>query len=313
MPSDCNLSPGMDSDAWDSLLQSMKFGECIPFLGAGASAAFFPKGQEVADRWSDNYKYPLKQKDLVSVSQFLTVTRNSLFAKNLISEEIKTALPPEKLIDFSDPSSIHGLLAQLPLSIYLTTNYDDMIERALTWASASGRRNSSFTVEYCRWHAGLRQSSSTNTNVVSSDCPLVYHFHGVAGIPRSIVITEDDYEEFLVELTTNPSIVPSEIRAAIGLNQLMFIGYSLQDWNFRVLFRAAVNNVNRITRLGGITVQLSPSEVDDPGAAAAYLERKYDKLGLKIYWGKADNFSAELSARAREQGLIKLPTNAVEI
>jgi hypothetical protein len=88
----------------------------------------------------------------------------------------------------------------------------------------------------------------------------------------------------------------------------LFVGYSLKDWSFRVLFRAVIKEYEQNSRIPGITVQLSPTEVNDQAGATAYITKKYDKMGLKIFWGTASDSprrferkSTPISARVRQR------------
>ena len=38
--------------------------------------------------------------------------------------------------------------------------------------------------------------------------PLVYHVFGQLDVPESLVITEDDYDDFLVGITENRALIP---------------------------------------------------------------------------------------------------------
>jgi hypothetical protein len=103
------------------------------------------------------------------------------------------------------------------------------------------------------------------------------------GIPETMVLTEEDYETFLLGFGVNDNIVPSGVRIAISQYPLLFVGYSLRDWSFRVLFRAVIKEYEQNAGVLGITVQLSPSEVTDQAAATDYIAKKYERIGLKIF------------------------------
>ena len=73
----------------------------------------------------------------------------------------------------------------------------------------------------------------------------------------------------------------------------MFVGYSLRDWTFRVLFRGIVGSMEGSMRRISVAVQLSPENAD----AQRYLDSYYNRLEVKVYWGTARQFAAELAAR----------------
>ena len=51
------------------------------------------------------------------------MARDSLLPKQEMIKELQQRLPP----DFSNPDQPHRILANLPLPVYLTTNYDDFM------------------------------------------------------------------------------------------------------------------------------------------------------------------------------------------
>ena len=66
-----------------------------------------------------------------------------MYPKELICAELATAGPP----DFGAEDEPHAVLAELPLPIYITTNYDDFMAAALRRAGKEPRR------EICRWNS----------------------------------------------------------------------------------------------------------------------------------------------------------------
>ena len=86
-----------------------------------------------------------------------------------------------------------------------------------------------------------------------------------------MVLTEDDYLAFLVEISTDNSerMLPSAIRNALASTSLLFVGYSLSDWDFRVLFRGLMGSLGRTLGMTSIAVQLDPRVDDATGRARA--------------------------------------------
>ena len=114
---------------WEILLERIKAQRCVPFLGAGASYGALPLGAEIARELAEKYQYPLEDRDdLIRVAQYIAVEYgDSLYPKELILKRFAGAKPP----DFSQPDEPHGVLAELPLSVYMTTNYDDFMFQVL--------------------------------------------------------------------------------------------------------------------------------------------------------------------------------------
>jgi len=291
----------LKEEDWDSLIDTIGDGNCTPFLGAGACAGTIPLGTEIAQRWAQEHRYPLKDSwDLACVAQCLSIRRFPAFPKHKMVNLLKKITPP----NFNAPDEPHGVLADLPLPIYITTNYDDFMVKALR----SRHRNP--TRELCRWHSFLSDHSSvfdrgSDAEVIVAN-PVVFHLHGYDEVPESLVLTEDDYLDFLVNISEDSEIIASRIKKTLALNSLLFIGYRLADWSFRVLFRGIIGSLPR--GLGGIriTVQLAPNPAEGftQEQVQQYLEAYFARDSVRVYWGTAREFSAELRRQAKLKGII---------
>lgn len=142
---------------------------------------------------------------------------------------------------------IYEFLARLPISVYLTTNYDDYMEEAI---QGTGLREPK--VACCKWNAWLQRFYSSDldrdpTYRPSPQNPLVYHFHGIWHEPQSVVISEEDYVDFLAQLKVGTVIDPAVEKAAVS-NTLMFVGYSHADINIHVMFELLRNDIDKNRR-----------------------------------------------------------------
>ena len=185
----------------------------------------------------------------------------------------------------------------------MTTNYDDLMFRALQVRQRAPKR------EFCQWAETLRSEPSifdSNSNFTpDKSTPLVFHLHGydVQDKEQSMVLTEDDYVDFLVNLGRDQSVIlPKRIQRAITGTSLLFIGYGLADWDFRVIFRGLVGCMERGLRATSVAVQLTPkdSEKHIREKQQSYLSRYFDKLDIKVYWGTAQEFAADLRKRWKD-------------
>ena len=133
----------------------------------------------------------------------------------------------------------------------------------------------------------------------TAERPLVYHLFGRFDHPQSLVLTEEDYFGWFTAWHSRRLEIPAVVRSALVEKSLLFIGFRLDDWDFRVIFQA-------IRSFGGrqlmeenvhVGVQLSPeNQLIEPEAAQEYLESYFgDKVN--IYWGDARRFLDELRAR----------------
>jgi hypothetical protein len=119
--------------------------------------------------------------------------------------------------------------------------------------------------------------------------------------PDSVVLTEDDYFNFLIGVTRNRELIPKDILQALVNSSLLFVGFQLDDWQFRVLFHSLLDQEGREMRRRylHVAVQIEPEEGRDlvPERARSYLEKYFDKSDeISLYWGSAEDFTAELLA-----------------
>jgi hypothetical protein len=292
---------GLTDDDWGDLLRRIKNHECTPFVGAGACARTLPLASDLAESWAAKYEYPLADTtNLARVAQYLAVQRDPIFPKQELRDTLRGATAP----DFAAPDEPHGVLAALDLPIYLTTNYDGLMLAALQAQPIKQPRR-----ELCGWNDLIRQSEASvfdNGYVPTPASPVVYYLHGHMDLPLSMVLTEDDYLAFLVQLSVDGNIrlLPPAIRTALATTSLLFVGYSLSDWDFRVLFRGLMGSLGGTIGSTSIAVQLDPSPADHPQEqrkrAQEYLSRyfeKIQKITVRVYWGDVRDFSLELRQR----------------
>jgi hypothetical protein len=297
---------------WLQLLKRIKEGRCTPFLGAGVNHGLVPLGADIAKKWASEYGYPLADcHDLARVAQYLALTGpERVFPKEQIQEMFKDLHPAT----LSAPNHLLAALADLPLPIYITTNYDDFMFRALK------SRGKEPHVELCSWNPALHSQAAVHYSksvldgrvqesiqiagfgpsrfasrsfVPTVASPVVYHFHGHYKLLDSMVLTENDYLDFLVNMSRDQKLLHPRIKEALTAASLLFIGYSLSDYNFRVLFRGLIHPLAETRRLS-VSIQL-PQTYE--ASAVDYLNRYFEEFKIKVYWGSAEQFAEELRMR----------------
>jgi SIR2-like domain len=282
---------------WENLLHKIGGGKCVPFLGAGACYGALPLGGEIAREWAERFHYPMSDSgDLVRVAQFLAVEYDLTYPKELVLERLGSGSPP----DFRAADEPHGLLSDLPLKVYLTTNYDDFMVKALASRWRDPKR------EFCRWNELIREQPTIFDKEPGYEPtvarPLVYHLHGHTD-PNSVVLTEDDYLTFLAAMQ-DPKLLPDPVRQSIAGSSLMFIGYRMGDWNIRVLLQGLRRLGQGLGGKGNLSVMvLVPPEGPEGSQQKMqdYLARYYAAIDMRVYWGTARQFCGDLAARWKQR------------
>lgn len=292
-----NQPGGWTDREWRSLLLAIQHKQCTPFLGSGACVPTLPVGSELASRLADACGYPFEDRsNLVRVAQYISVRDGPRVPKY----EIANLLPSYGSPDFSDPAQLHRVVADLRLPIYLTTNYDDFMREA--FRHGTPRREVRRIT--CNWNPTRRQYASRSgsprtppTLEATVEDPVVFHLHGTLDDPDSMVLTEDDYLDFLMYISQFQELIPARVEQAFAESSLLFLGYSLEDMNFKVLFRKLAAYLQLNTSPQHVAVQLAPRKGASAEEQRKYLERHFDLQKVKVYWGRCEQFGAELRKR----------------
>ena len=290
----------LDDRDWDSLLYRIKAGQCTPIFGPEIIHQIVSPDHEVALSWAREHAYPLHDNtNLPRVAQFLATKRDPAFPADEFARYLDTV---ELRPDYHDLDEPHSFFANLPLPFYITTNYDDFLMEALRYHNRNSHR------EVCRWNRYVKDQPSVfdpGSNVTFGPAnPVVYHLFGHTDLPESMVLTEDDYLDFLVNISRTPTIIPRQLEKALVRTSLLFIGYELSDIRFRILFRGLVASLQRGLRRTSIAVQVEPQPPETGEITKAhirdYLEDYLAKDDVRVYWGDSFEFVKELRARWEE-------------
>jgi hypothetical protein len=118
-----------------------------------------------------------------------------------------------------------------------------------------------------------------------------------------MVLTETDYLDFLIMLSKDEDMLPYQIITALNSTSLLFVGYSLNDINFRFIFRGLMNllqtGLGSGLQLPSIAVQLPHGFTKErEKQAIEYLNMYTNNIfKIKVYWGDVNKFSEELKNR----------------
>jgi hypothetical protein len=292
----------------------LKQGKVIPFLGAGASyvgrpagaswepknPTFLPSGLELAQLLADEAQFPSMdprdRDDLAKVSSYYS----DISGRSALRERLR-----EILGHIYKNGSLHDLLARVDAhQVIVTTNYDTLIEQAFQSAKrpydlvvySADRKDLANSVLW--WPHTSKEPQARAPNELDIDLTkttVIYKMHGTIAPEGSewdnFVITEEDYVEFLSRMTTNTAL-PSLFYPFFRERSFLFVGYSLRDWNLRVVLR---NLSKYLTKRGddelpSWAIQHKPSELD---------KRLWDRRNVSIFDQPIDEFVEKLRQRIR--------------
>jgi hypothetical protein len=311
----------------ETIIERIHSGKVLPVIGNSiANEILFGSHEDIVEGWAEYIDYPRANKhQLTQVTQFTSIIlkgddeikADDVYIKEVYLDFLKQAVssmadeelledlqedPSTATLSFSEvaerlelPDFSNGrdnpllLLADLPLPIYLTTSYHNLLEAALR------RANKDPKTVICYWDPRLRSISS----VFDTDAgyhpdplkPLVYHLFGFDKYPSSLVITEDDYLDFLVNISQDWDGIPLPVRQALADSSLLLLGYGLRHWDFRVLFRGLVRSSIDQRRPKSVAIQVRAGDEDEANYLKNYLVQEGD---FEIYWGETVDFVKEL-------------------
>jgi hypothetical protein len=312
---------------WPALLGNIRAGRCTPILGPGLTEWLLGSRRAIAARWAETFGYPMdpnSRDSLPQVAQYVAVdqdvsTMQRALIEHLLAEvrrRFGSILSPEQgRAPLDEMISAVGqqlgtdpvtqpirALASFPLPIYITTIFGNFLADAL---KAAGKDP---VVEPCRWNDYLEQQPSIFDSEPdyrpTPERPLVYHLFGRLSDPDSLVLTEDDYFDYLIGVTSRNDLIPGVVRRALADSALLFLGFDLDDWDFRVLFRSIMSREgsNRRSKYAHVAAQIDPEggRISEPDGARRYLESYFGDADISIFWGNVADFGRELGQRLRQ-------------
>jgi hypothetical protein len=265
---------------WDFLLRSIGLGGCVPVIGRDVAPSL-PSSGTVARSWAREYDYPLSdQSDLPAVAQYLETTTDRLLLTSLVQRVYDTASVPVP--------GIHRVLAGLPIPVYLTLGFDNLLERALVAADKAPR------VAY--GHTGQEEEEpESSPSIDPYSRPLVYHLFGSYETPLSLALTSRDQLAVLEQAARHSGGTLGQVRAALASGTLLLLGVDPLSLGGQVLFQ--LRDPERSPTPSHVAVQPHDLEEADSSRALRYLNLYLKQLGIRAYWGRVDKFCAELGDR----------------
>jgi hypothetical protein len=297
------------------VIKAITDGRVVPFFGAGVNLCgrpaetawqpgqYLPSGGELAEYLAEEFDYPSSDvQDLVRVSQYVAV----MIGSGPLYEELHSLLDADYR-----PTPLHQFFATLPAvlrqkgyphpgQLIVTTNYDDLMERAFQDAGepfdlvsyvAVGEQRGKFLHWPPDGEARLIEKPNEYRGLSLDQRPVVLKIHGAVdratGERDSFVITEDHYIDYLTR-TDISNLVPVTLAAKLRRSHFLFLGYSLRDWNLRVILHRIWGEQKLTWKSWAI--QLNPQPIDQE----FWRKRDVDILDVRL-----EEYVAALSERTQ--------------
>lgn len=153
------------------------------------------------------------------------------------------------------------------------------------------------------WRASLlAPPGDKSTDPWPVKTPVVYYVYGKKTYTDSLVLTEDDFFDYLIK-HSKFELMPAMISSGLLMGSVLFLGFSLDDWKFRILFRTIMQKggASLLEKSGfkHVGVQLDPDDYTPADAIRLkrLLEGYFTASKINIYWGSSADFLRELRKR----------------
>ena len=252
-------------------LEDIVHGRCVPFVGAGFSKnANYPAGKTMP-LWDDLGKAlagTIEEYEYASAIDALSAYEHEYSRPKLIE-----ALHELLLVDSAQVGDTHRAFCDLPFGLCVTTNFEFLLEKGYDSVD-----------RYCRPIVDEDQLSIDST---TAEIKLL-KFHGDLHHPNRMIATENDYDSFLDKYP----MLATYLANLLIVKTAFFIGYSLEDPDFRNIWQLVGNRLGKLRRQA-YTVLVSAS---NPTIA------RFERRGVKVINlpGRPENYQQILADAFRE-------------
>jgi hypothetical protein len=292
-------------NVYDLIARRLLRGKVVPVLGAGANlwqrpppgfvhGEYLPSGQELADELTQYLgDVEIDGRDLARVSQYVA----ALLGEGPLEQELHDLFDADY-----PPTDLHHCLARLSRRVreaedvrdcllLVTTNYDDSLERAfiaegepyeLITYIAGGKDRGRFRHITADGESTVIQVPNEYDDPRLNQRSVIAKIHGSVDRSEdqihgdSFVITEDHYIDYIARADI-ARLFPAKLAAKLRKSHFLFLGYSLRDWNLRVmLYRLWGEQEGK--NFKSWAIQRNPDRID----RAAWDERGVDILDIKV-------------------------------
>jgi SIR2-like domain len=323
-------APGPNSleQHYTTVIKALVDGRVVPFLGAGVNrcdrpeavtwqpnqAKYLPDGGELSRYLKASFGGPPgESNDLARVSQYISVMNGEGPLYDELHKVFDANYPPTRLHIFL--ASLRSRLTAKGYprrnSLVVTTNYDDVMERALQAQQeeydlvtyiAEGKHRGRFLHQAPHEEPTVIEVPNEYRGLSLDRRAVILKIHGAVDRANSesdsFVITEDHYIDYLTR-TDVSGLVPASIAAKMKRSNFLFLGYGLKDWNLRVILHRISNAQER--SYASWAILMNPDELD---------RRFWMRRDVEIIDSRLEEYIAALSARVDALPSCKPPVEA---
>ncbi len=325
--------PGFDTskdefEHWDSICRFIRRGDCVPILGPDVAEHILGSTRALAAELAESTNFPLDSApgssdrfDLAKVAQYMMTQHSLEYVQSKVIDQTFVQLEKtgerllnrsvadepnlldaivEELMKQDDPQKTDPLklIASLNAKVFVNAASDSLLERFIAKTPVFGglKQPVALASEWRDETLDYRNEAEAFSEA-TIERPYIYYLFGNTQKESTWVLTQDDFFDYLIR-TTRYQLMPPAVGDALVSSSLLFLGFPLDDWKFRIMFRLILAKGGRklLESYNHVGVQVDPAETTIANARRAkkYLERYFYNSRIDIYWGSAADFLREL-------------------
>ncbi len=249
---------------YNDLLELLKRGRVVPILGANVnifgrppqavwqpSSDFAPTNNELAQYLARSFEYPTNSPiELPGVSQFVSVKHRPGPLTDSLRQIYEADYKPNRIHEFFArlPAFLRSKLSNPRYPIFVTTSYDNLLEKAFQKANepydllsyvADGEHRNKFV----HWAPGSEDfipidDPSNYRQLQPDQRAIILKMNRVPDRTNTgqdrYSITQDHFIKYMARSEVS-KLIPAKLMEQLRGGSLLFMGYPIQDWTVRVM------------------------------------------------------------------------------
>lgn len=204
------------------LANAISRGDAVFFVGAGLSAgAGLPTWSQLVDELRAKLTPEPQESNPMLVAQYYRNVHGDHDLFTFLRKKINRSS--------ARPTPAHRAMASLPVRVFYTTNYDNLLEVALKDAD-----------RVCHVIADDQEVSLWD----ETEEVQVVKLHGNLDNAKSIVLTEEDYVRFMNE----NKAIQRKLVDTFSYRTVIFVGYGLNDPNIALIYNNLLHELGHLKR-----------------------------------------------------------------
>lgn len=274
--------PDLSQVDWKDVIYTLREERCILFLGPGAYQA--PGGGDL----KEGLKLFLEAEDPEHphIRQY-NHDGFFLFRKNRYQRRIAASIRDYYNQDFPETERLFSQLAQIPFPTVFLVNSDNLMTRTFD----------NLGLNY-QWDFYFRNRKATEKfESPSSQTPLIYNLLGNIEEPESLILTHQDFFDYLESAFEGNSMSPELQDELEGAERFIFLGLPYEKWYFQLILRVLALHSEKLKE----AERLALKEFEDPKLGTVYQQ----DFRIEFIPLEPQHFVDELYRQCESAGILR--------